>query len=69
VGVLAIDLGAMVILDLKSAVGRLQAFGEVELNFSRRTLELALNRRLRPLKRTMCRREADAENPDDKREE
>ena len=68
-GVLAIDLSAVVILDLKSAVGRLQAFGEVELNFTRRPLELALNRRLRPLKRTMRRRETDAENPGDKREE
>jgi len=68
-GVLAIDLRTAAILDLKSAVGWLQAFGEVQLNFSRRPLELALNRWFRPLKRTMRRRETDAENPGDKREE
>lgn len=53
-GVLATDLGAVVILDLNAAVGRLQALGEGELDLARRPLELALRRRLGPLKPAMA---------------
>jgi hypothetical protein len=60
VGVLSIDLSAMFVLDPNGAVGRLQALGKVELDLARSPSEFAFNWRLRPLKPTMCKREADA---------
>jgi len=63
------DTRALPVLDAHPAVGRLKALGEIELELLGRPLERALNRRLRPLKPTMCKCEADAEHPGDKRKE
>jgi hypothetical protein len=59
----------LAVLDAHRAVARLEALREIELDLRGRPLERALNRRLRPLKPTMCKCEADAEHPGDKREE
>src|SRR5215813_11774049 len=68
-GVLAIDLGPTAIPDLNGAIIRLQALGKVELDLARRPLECTFNRRLRPLKPTVSKREADTEHPSDERED
>ena len=68
-GVLAIDLSATAILDPNGAIGWLQALGKVELDLARRPPECTFNRRLRPLKPTMTKRDADTEHPGHKRED
>src|SRR5215813_6074922 len=68
-GVLAIDLGPTAIPDLNGAIIRLQALGKVEFDLARRPLKCTFNRRLRPLKPTMSKCEADTEHPGDKRED
>src|SRR5215469_7426868 len=68
-GVLAIDLSATAIPDLNGAVVRLQALGKVEFDLARRPLECTFNRRLRPLKPTVSKREADTEHLGHQRED
>src|SRR5215469_9654296 len=68
-GVLAIDLSAAAIPDPNGAIVRLQALGKVEFDLARRSVECTFNRRLRPLKTTVSKREADTEHPSHKRED
>src|SRR5262249_53060208 len=68
-GVQAIDLNATAILDPNGAIVRLQPLGKIELDLARRPLECTFNRRLRPLKPAVSKREADTENPGHERED
>ena len=68
-GVLAIDLSATAIPDLNGAIVRLQALGKVEFDLGRRPFECAFDGRLRPLKPTVSKREADTEYPGYRRED
>src|SRR5215469_9724390 len=68
-GVLAIDLSAVAIPDPNGAIVRFQALGKVEFDLARRPLQCTFNRRLRPLKPTVSKRQADTEHPGRKRED